>query len=54
MINKVKAVALTDACHGRFYTELSDEGKQWSKESCIAYDASQEDLDTPLTNRYYK
>mmetsp|Transcript_859 Transcript_859/g.854 ORF Transcript_859/g.854 Transcript_859/m.854 type:complete len:92 (+) Transcript_859:718-993(+) len=54
MIERVRAIALTDACHGRFYTDLGDEGKEWAKESCIAYDASKEPLDTPLTNRYFK
>ena len=33
MLDRVRAVALTDACHGRFYKELSEEGKEWSKES---------------------
>jgi len=33
MLERVKAIALTDACHGRFYTELSPEGKEWSKVS---------------------
>lgn len=54
MVEKVKAVALTDACHGRFVKELHPDAKEWAVNSCIAYDASHEALDTPLKNRYYK
>mmetsp|Transcript_1169 Transcript_1169/g.1057 ORF Transcript_1169/g.1057 Transcript_1169/m.1057 type:complete len:120 (+) Transcript_1169:538-897(+) len=54
VLEKVRAVALTDACHGRFYNEMGSDGKEWAKESCIAYDASKEPLDTPLTSRFYK
>lgn len=54
MVNKVRAIALTDACHGRFYKELGEEGREWVVESCIAYDASNTPLDTPLVNKYYK
>lgn len=54
MINRVKAIALTDACHGDFARELSETGKEWAKVSCIAYDASSAPLDTPLERRYGK
>ena len=54
MINKVKGIALTDACHGNFYSELSKDGKKWAKKSCKAYDASSKKLDTPLSNGYSK
>ena len=54
MLERVRAIALTDACHGRFYNELEDEGRDWAKESCIAYDASKDPLDSPLTGRYSK
>lgn len=54
MLNRVRAIALTDACHGKFYNEMDKEGKKWAKESCIAYDASDEPLGTLLENRYQK
>lgn len=54
MLNKVRAIALTDACHGKFYKEMDKEGKKWAKESCVAYDASDTSLDTPLEFRYEK
>ena len=54
MVNRVRAIALTDACHGRFYAELKKEGKEWAYNSCIAYDASNEPLDTSLESKYKK
>lgn len=55
MVEKVKGIALTDACHGQFYKELKTEAaRQWAEEHCRAYDASYEPLDKPLENRYYK
>mmetsp|Transcript_9086 Transcript_9086/g.10250 ORF Transcript_9086/g.10250 Transcript_9086/m.10250 type:complete len:80 (-) Transcript_9086:161-400(-) len=52
MIEKVKAIALTDACHGDFYSELTKKGKKWAAESCVAYDSSMDPLDTPLKGFY--
>lgn len=54
MVEKVRAIALTDACHGRFIKELKPANRDWAVNSCIAYDASSAPLDTPLDNRYYK
>lgn len=54
MVDRVRAIALTDACHGRFYAELNKEGKRWAEVSCRAYDASKKDLDEPLNNSYKK
>ena len=51
MVEKVKAIALTDACHGNFYDELRKDGKKWAAKSCKAYDASNKPLDTELKTR---
>ncbi|CAI2375049.1 unnamed protein product [Moneuplotes crassus] len=51
MMTRVKAIALTDACHGAFHKELSEEGQEWAKQSCIAYDRSKKPLNTPLIRK---
>jgi len=33
MIEKVRAIALTDAVHGDFCLEINQEGKKWAEES---------------------